>query len=109
MAGEPAEADDNVKPTGGEGARRGRLSPRQVAALIRGLDSRLVNITVEEVGAERTLVYTFELAGKLASFRLPLLPEASTESIVDFYREAEAQERELLERFGIEFQQPSAV
>jgi hypothetical protein len=83
------------------------FSPRQVASLIRGIDSRLVSIDYAENLGERTLVYTFEVAGKRQPFRIAV-PGTPIGSIADLYPEAGAQERELQRRFGLEFQPPSA-
>jgi arylformamidase len=82
------------------------LSPRQIAHMIRGLDSRLVSIDYQSA-EEPVLLYRFEVAGKTQGFSLVVRPE-SLFSIVDLYPEAAARERELARRFGLSFQLPEA-
>jgi hypothetical protein len=81
------------------------LSPRQLAVLIRSLDSRLTNIDYEQSADQPVLVYTFEVAGKSQTFRLVVRPE-SIESIIELYPEAAVWEQELLRQFGLVFRPP---
>src|SRR5690242_19202852 len=84
------------------------FSPRQVASLIRGIDSQLASIDyVENVGGH-ALVYTFEVAGKRQPFRIAA-PGITIASIVDLYPEAAPHEQELHRRFGLVFQPPNAA
>jgi len=83
------------------------FSPRQVASLIRGIDSRLVSIDYDESASERALVYTFEVAGKCQPFRIAV-SGAPIASIADLYPEASPREQELQRRFGLVFQPPKA-
>jgi hypothetical protein len=82
------------------------FSPRQVAGLIRGIDSRLVGIDYAENMGERALVYIFEVAGKRQQFRIAA-PGATVASIADLYPEAAPQEHELQHQFGLVFLPPS--
>jgi hypothetical protein len=84
-----------------------RFSPRQVASLIRGIDSQLVSIEYAKSVDERALVYTFEVAGKRQPFCIAV-PSAPIASIADLYPEAAPQEQELQRRFGLVFEPPSA-
>jgi hypothetical protein len=81
------------------------LSPRALAQLIRGLDSRLTAITCEQRDGEKLLIYTFDVAGKVQSFHMPLTP-AAIESIADLYPDAAAHEQEL-SRLGLLFHPPA--
>jgi hypothetical protein len=83
------------------------FSSRQVASLIRGIDSRLVSIDFIENASEPMLVYTFEVAGKRQPFRIAL-SSTPIASIADLYPEAASQEQGLHHRFGLVFQPPSA-
>ena len=83
------------------------FSPREVASLIRGIDSQLVSIEYAENHGERALVYTFEVAGKRQPFCIAV-PSTPIASIADLYPEAAPQELELQRRFGLAFQPPSA-
>lgn len=83
------------------------FSPRQIASLIRRIDSQLVSIEYAENVDERALVYTFEVAGKRQPFCIAV-PSTPIASIADLYPEAALQEQELQRRFGLAFQPPSA-
>ena len=52
------------------------LSPREVAMLIRSLDSRLTGISYQQQAGEQLLIYTFEVAGKVQSFQVAVTPDA---------------------------------
>jgi hypothetical protein len=80
------------------------LSSRQIAALIRSLDSRLTGIDYSERGGEPTLIYSFDVAGRQATFGVPA---RALVSIADLYPEAAARERELQQQYGLTFRQPS--
>jgi hypothetical protein len=83
------------------------ITAHQLAALIRGLDSRLLSIEYGELGGERALMYSFEVAGKRQPFYVAL-GGRRLGSIVDVYPEAGAQEEELRRRYGLVFQPPTA-
>lgn len=78
-------------------------SPRVIATVIRGLDSRLAGIEYEAAADEPALTYTFEVAGMRRAFRLAVAPPP-LESLVDLFPEAAACERQLSERFGLRFE-----
>ena len=80
------------------------LTPRQVAQTIHGLHSRLVSLVSAYHAEQPVLVYTFEVAGKVASFPLVVAPEM-LESISDLYPEAAAQEQ-ALSAAGLVFRLP---
>lgn len=81
------------------------FSPRQVAKLIRALDSRLASIEYERRAGEPVLTYTFEVAGKAQPFDIAVTSEA-LESIVDLYPDAAAHEQQL-GQFGLMFHPPA--
>ncbi|MBK9713957.1 MAG: NADH-quinone oxidoreductase subunit C [Kouleothrix sp.] len=78
------------------------LSARQLAGLIRALDSRLLGIAYDDSAGEPALVYSFEVAGKIQRFSLAVRPEGLT-SIADLYPAAAAYERELAGWLGLAF------
>ena len=78
------------------------LSPREVATVIRSLDSHLIQIAYEQAPDGNVLIYTFEVAGMRRSFRLALAPD-ELESIGDLYAEATVHEQRLVDQFGLAF------
>jgi hypothetical protein len=82
-----------------------QFSPRQVALLIRALDSRLISIDYQPGADEGLLSYTFEVAGRQQTFRLAV-PRDALESIADLYPEAAAHEQNLGQR-GLTFRRRS--
>ena len=81
-------------PDGQQGLLLRGLTPRQVARTIHGLHSRLVSLVYAYDVGQPVLVYTFEVAGKVESFRTVVVPE-ELESISDLYPEAAALEQAL--------------
>ena len=80
------------------------LTPRQVARTIHGLGSRLVSLVYAYHAGQPVLVYTFDVCGRVASFRTVVAPEV-LESISDLYPEAAALEQALGE-IGLVFRLP---
>ncbi len=80
------------------------MTPRQVAHTLHGLQSRLVSLVYAYHAGQPVLVYTFEVAGKEASFPIVVAPEM-LESISDLYPEAAAVEQALGE-IGLVFRLP---
>ena len=91
------------QPVGRQGLLLRGLTPRQVARTIHGLGSRLVSLVYAYHAGQPVLVYTFEVAGRAASFRT-VVPEV-LESISDLYPEAAALEQALGE-IGLVFRLP---
>jgi hypothetical protein len=106
MAADPASAGQEQFFQASQPLLHG-FSPREVASLIRGIDSQLVSIEYAKNVDERALVYTFEVAGKRQPFCIAV-PSTPILSIADLYPEAAPQERELQRRFGLVFEPPSA-
>ncbi len=105
MAAHDADTRGQARTSRQENGLLRMFSPRQLAMLIRSLDSRLTDIGYEQSAGESVLVYTFEVAGKHQTFRLVVRPGA-LESIIELYPEAAAWEQELLSKFGLVFQRP---
>ena len=80
------------------------LTPRHVAQTLHGLHSRLVSLNYAYNAGQPVLVYTFEVAGKVESFRTAVVRE-ELESISDLYPEAAAPE-EALGQIGLVFRLP---
>ena len=100
----PAPDDEQAgwAPLGWDGPLLRAHSPRQIALMIRSLDSKLVRIELDDREGARALMYTFELAGERQTFRVaansPTLP-----SIADLYPEAIPHERALAQQLGLQF------
>ena len=62
-------------PAGQHGLPLRGLTPRHVAQTIYGLQSRLVSLVYTDHNGQPALVYTFEVAGKVKSFRTAVVPE----------------------------------
>jgi Ni,Fe-hydrogenase III component G len=82
------------------------VPPRQIAKLIRGLDSALAGIEYDASGAAPVLVYSFEVAGRRERFAVPAQPDALV-SIADLYPAAAAHERRLQRQYGLIFRRPA--
>jgi hypothetical protein len=80
------------------------LTPRHVAQALHGLHSRVVSLVYAYHAGQPELVYTFEVAGKVESFRTAVVPE-ELESISDLYPEAAALEQ-ALGSIGLVFRLP---
>ena len=93
--------DQNRRPAIRPGLLR-QLTPRQIAEMIRALDSRLDSIEYDDSGGEPVLIYRFELAGRQEEFVVSAAGGQLT-SVADLYPEADAREREIHRRFGLEF------
>ena len=91
-------------PDGRQGLPLRGLTPRQVAQTIHGLHSRLVSLVYLYHAGQPVLVYTFEVAGKVESFRTVVVPQ-ELESIGDLYPEAVALEQ-ALGQIGLVFRPP---
>jgi hypothetical protein len=83
------------------------LTSRQIAVMIRGLDSRLAGIDYDGSASEPVLVYRFDVAGRQEAFAVAAVA-GSLMSISDLYPEADAYERALQQRFGLRFRPPGA-
>jgi len=81
------------------------ISPREIAQLIRALDSKLAGIEYDDGGGAPVLVYSFEVAGRRETFVVPAKPGPLV-SIGDLYPDAAARERELEARYGLTFHHP---
>ena len=91
-------------PAGQHGLPLRGLTPRHVAQTIYGLRGRLVSLVYTDHNGQRALVYTFEVAGKVESFRTAVVPE-ELESISDLYPEAAVLEH-ALGQIGLVFRRP---
>ena len=80
------------------------VTPRQVAQTIHGLQSRFVSLVYAYHAGQPVLVYTFEVAGKVESFRTVVEGEV-LESISDLYPKAAVLEQALGE-IGLVFRLP---
>ena len=65
----------------------GALSVHRAAHMIRGLGSSLVSIVYRQDDRKQMLVYTFDVAGTVQPFHVPVTDEP-VESIVDLYPSA---------------------
>jgi hypothetical protein len=83
------------------------VAPRQIAKLIRGLDSKLADIEYDTSGDLPVLVYSFEVAGRREQFAVLARPDALV-SIADLYPAATAHEHLLQQQFGLTFRQPDS-
>ena len=84
------------------------LSPERIARMIRGLDSRLIDITYDHRSDAPVLTYRFEVAGRQQTFPVVVDP-AMLVSIADLYPEAATLERALQREFGLLFHRPRLI
>jgi hypothetical protein len=98
---------DDLPVAGSEPAELGSLRPSQVAAFIRGLDSRLAGMDYVAGEGHARIVYTFAIAGKRQSFQANVSGKA-VESIAPWYPEAAELERRLHQDYGITFAETPA-
>jgi len=80
------------------------LPVHRAARVIRRLGSSLVSIGYRQDDNLQMLVYTFDVAGKVQPFHVPVTDEP-IESIVDLYPNASIYEQEL-HQTGLRFQPP---
>ncbi|HEU5012718.1 MAG TPA: hypothetical protein VFT66_09255 [Roseiflexaceae bacterium] len=78
------------------------MSAHHLAEFIRNLDSKLVDMQLEEYEGNRTLTYIFEVAGKTHTFRL-LITADVLESIADLYPAARPYEQALQQQQHLMF------
>ena len=91
-------------PAGLQGLPLRGLTPRHVAQTLHGLHCRLVSLVYTHNAGQPVLVYTFEVASKVESFRTVVVPQ-ELESIGDLYPEAVALEQ-ALGQIGLVFRPP---
>jgi arylformamidase len=102
MSTEQPNPHSAAAPTGSDAVELRALSPRTVAALIRALDSRLVEIASDPGASQLTLCYSFEVAGNVQTFRISP-PSTTLNSISDLYPQAAIHEQALRQQFGLTF------
>ena len=76
------------------------MSPRIIALLLRGRDSRLVRSGFDAADQEPVLAYTFDVAGMTRSFRLAVTSDV-LQQVAELYPAAAVEERCLVEQFGL--------
>ena len=79
-----------------------QVSPRMIALLIRGLDSRLPSIEFDAGDQDPVLTYIFDVAGMTRSFRLAVTSNV-LEQVANFYPNAAVDEWRQVEQFGLQF------